>query len=183
VLRGLKDDPALCDVPVVMVTMLDERTRGLQAGAADYLVKPVDRERLLGVLRRQLGSGTHTVLVIDDDSAAREMVARMLRREGWSVVEAADGRAGLEMLEHCKPSIVLLDLLMPGVDGFEFLDRLDAAAPVPIVVLTAKDLTNSDVRRLSGRVRAVLQKASLRREDLLQEVRRHMSPAGTAADL
>jgi CheY-like chemotaxis protein len=176
VLRGLKSDPALSQIPVVMVTMVDERSLALELGAAGYLVKPVERERLLDVLRRQLGGGRDSVLIVDDDAATREMLARLLRREGWSVLEAADGRAGLELVARCQPALVLLDLLMPDVDGFEFLERLNAA-PVPIVVLTAKDLTTSEVRRLQGRVRAIMQKASLRREDLLQEVRRHLNAA------
>ncbi len=182
VLRGLKADPELCDVPVVMVTMVDERARALQLGAAEYLVKPVERERLLGVLRRQLAGGTGSVLVIEDDGPTRDMLSRMLRRDGWSVLEAADGRSGLELVTRCRPALVLLDLLMPDVDGFEFLERLDATAPVPVVVLTAKDLTKADVSRLKPRVRAILQKASLRREDLLQEVRRHVSATSGVVD-
>ena len=174
VLRGLKADRELRDVPVVMVTMVNERAQGMQLGAAEYLVKPVERERLLSVLRKQLAqeTGAGTVLVVDDDPFTRDLLGRMLRHDGWSVLEASNGRAGLEMIKQHRPALVLLDLIMPDVDGFELLEQLDENTHTPVVVLTAKDLTRAETRRLKGRVRTILKKASLRRDDLLQEVRR-----------
>jgi signal transduction histidine kinase/CheY-like chemotaxis protein len=182
VLSGLKGDAELRDVPVVMITMIDERARGLQAGASDYLVKPVGRERLLNVLRRQLAGGTGSVLVIDDDANDRELLGRMLRHDGWTVLEATNGRAGLELVERHQPTLVVLDLLMPEMDGFEFLEQLDTEPHVPVVVLTAKDLSRADVRRLKGRTRTILKKASLKREDFLGEVRRQLGVTAVATD-
>jgi CheY-like chemotaxis protein len=98
------------------------------------------------------------------------------------VIEAADGQSGLYLYTTCRPALVLLDLLMPGLNGFEFLDQLGSDAPVPVIVVTAKDLTSSDVSRLQGRVRAVLQKAGLRREELVAEVRRQLSAAPATSD-
>jgi GAF domain-containing protein/DNA-binding response OmpR family regulator/anti-sigma regulatory factor (Ser/Thr protein kinase) len=172
VLAALKADAALADVPVVMLTMLDDRNLGYALGAADYLTKPIDRERLVAVLgryRRDL-----PILVVDDDADFRALARRMLEREGYAVVEADNGRVALDRLRDATPGVILLDLMMPEMDGFEFADavRADAAwRSVPIVVITAKDLSPADHERLNGSVARVLQKGALSRETLLGEVR------------
>ena len=172
VLAALKADAALAEIPVVMLTMLDDRNLGYALGAADYLTKPIDRERLVTVLeryRRDL-----PVLVVDDDPDFRDLARRMLEREGYTVVEAENGRAALDRLRDTVPGVVLLDLMMPEMDGFDFVAavRADAAwRSVPIVVITAKDLSPEDHERLNGYVARVLQKGALSRETLLGEVR------------
>jgi GAF domain-containing protein/DNA-binding response OmpR family regulator/anti-sigma regulatory factor (Ser/Thr protein kinase) len=172
VLAALKADGALADIPVVMLTMLDDRNLGYALGAADYLTKPIDRERLVAVLgryRRDL-----PVLVVDDDADFRDLARRMLEREGYTVVEAVNGRAALDRLRDTIPGVILLDLMMPEMDGFDFVAavRADAAwRSVPIVVITAKDLPPEDHERLNGSVARVLQKGALSRETLLGEVR------------
>ena len=172
VLAALKADAALAEIPVVMLTMLDDRNLGYALGAADYLTKPIDRERLVAVLeryRRDL-----PVLVVDDDPDFRDLARRMLEREGYTVVEAENGRAALDRLRDTVPGVVLLDLMMPEMDGFDFVAavRADAAwRAVPIVVITAKDLSPEDHERLNGYVARVLQKGALSRETLLGEVR------------
>ena len=172
VLAALKADAALAEIPVVMLTMLDDRNLGYALGAADYLTKPIDRERLVAVLeryRRDL-----PVLVVDDDPDFRDLARRMLEREGYTVVEAENGRAALDRLRDTVPGVVLLDLMMPEMDGFDFVAavRADAAwRAVPIVVITAKDLSPEDHERLNGYVARVLQKGALSREALLGEVR------------
>jgi GAF domain-containing protein/CheY-like chemotaxis protein len=172
VLAALKADPGLADIPVVMLTMLDDRNLGYALGAADYLTKPIDRERLVAVLgryRRDL-----PVLVVDDDADFRDLARRMLEREGYAVIEADNGRAALDRLRDATPGVILLDLMMPEMDGFDFVAAVRANAAwrsLPIVVITAKDLSPEDHERLNGYVARVLQKGALSRETLLGEVR------------
>ena len=172
VLAALKADAALADIPVVMLTMLDDRNLGYALGAADYLTKPIDRDRLVTVLeryRRDL-----PVLVVDDDADFRDLARRTLEREGYTVIEAENGRAALDRLRDAVPGVVLLDLMMPEMDGFDFVAavRADPAwRSLPIVVITAKDLSSEDHERLNGYVARVLQKGALSRETLLTEVR------------
>ena len=175
VLQALKADPALAPIPVVMLTILDEQNRGYALGAADYLTKPIQRDRLRALLARHRGhaAGRH-VLIVDDDPEARRWLARSLAAEGWQTSEAGDGRAALERVRERRPDLILLDLLMPEMDGFEFLTRLqaDGLAPgVPVVVVTAADLTEDDHRRLNGAVEKVLLKQAHSRDELLQTLR------------
>jgi two-component system, NtrC family, sensor kinase len=172
VLTALKADAALADIPVVMLTMLDDKNLGYALGAADYLTKPIDRERLVAVLDRYHRS--LPVLVVDDDPDFRELARRILEREGYTVIEAANGRVALDRVRASAPGVVLLDLMMPEMDGFDFVEavRADAAwRSLPIVVITAKDLSSEDHERLNGYVARVLQKGALSRETLLGEVR------------
>ncbi|MDX1531511.1 MAG: response regulator, partial [Rhodothermales bacterium] len=178
-LARLKADPATAEIPVVIVTVLDDARLGYVLGAVDYVPKPVDRARLLRVLHRALGPRTdgaeRPVLVVDDDPATAEVVRRALEWEGYPVVAATDGRKGLDAVAEACPALVILDLVMPEVDGFAFLEALRAlpgGAAVPVVILTAHDLTEADHRRLGGRVERVLKKGGARSADLLAEVRR-----------
>jgi GAF domain-containing protein/CheY-like chemotaxis protein len=172
VLSALKADRTVADIPVVMLTIVDDKNLGYALGAADYLTKPIDRERLVAVLgkyRRDL-----PVLVVDDDAEVRRLLRRMLEPAGYAVVEAENGRAALERLREIPPSVILLDLMMPEMDGFEFvaeLRRHEAWRGVPIVVITAKDLTREDNERLNGYVQKILQKGAHGRDELLAEVR------------
>jgi CheY-like chemotaxis protein len=180
ILSALKADPDTADIPVVMLTIVDDRGRGYALGASDYLTKPIDWPRLSAILRRFLPAERPDgplppVLVVDDDPACREMVRRFLEKEGWPVAEAADGEAGLQAVADDPPVLVLLDLMMPGMDGFGFLDefpkRFPGARP-PVVVLTAKELTADDFDRLNGRVAKILAKGDLARlDDLVGLVR------------
>jgi CheY-like chemotaxis protein len=176
VLAALKNDAALADIPVVMLTMMDEKSLGYALGATDYLTKPVERDRLTRVLRRiRACGGVGPVLVVEDDPITREMLRRTLEREGWDVVEAENGRIGLDRVAECKPALIILDLMMPEVDGFAFLDALRRTHPnnmPPTVVLTAKELTADDQRRLRGHVENVLKKGDYSLDTLLREVRR-----------
>lgn len=174
VLAALKGDPALAAIPVVMVTMLHEDEMGYAFGASDFLTKPVERERLAAVLNRYRNGPPGSILIVEDDGSTRDLMRRVLESDGWKVEEASDGREGLAALEHGVPSAVLLDLLMPKMDGFEFVDALrrnDAWRSIPIVILTAKDLDDEDRRRLNGSVQRILQKGRHSLEQLLAEVR------------
>jgi CheY-like chemotaxis protein len=176
VLGALKGDPLLADIPVVMLTMVDDRNLGFTLGAAEFLPKPIERERLLRVLRKcHNGAPPGHALVVEDEPAAREHVRRHLAEAGWEVTLAGNGREGLERIAERRPDLILLDLMMPIMDGFTFLEELRHRANgvrIPVVVVTAKDLTAEDRGRLTGRVFQVLHKGTLTRDGLLHEVQR-----------
>jgi len=173
VLAALKGDPSLADIPVILVTIVDEKQRGYTLGATDYLIKPVDRERLTAVLRSLCGRSAGRLLLVEDDDTARALIRPAVEREGWEVVEATNGRVALERLKEARPDAIILDLMMPEMDGFEFLAELRKRAEwrhIPVVVVTAKDLTEEDHRRLNGEVERILQKDAPTRDDMLREV-------------
>ena len=176
VLRALKGDPLTSSIPVVMVSMLDDRDIGHALGAADYLTKPFDREKLVQTLRRfRKGSSPRPVLIVDDDPAARAVVRRVLERDSWIVSEADNGRRALESVGRSVPDLIVLDLMMPEMDGFEFvteLRRSEAGRRIPVVVVTAKEITAEDHARLNGQVRRIFSKGSFSREELTAELRR-----------
>ena len=172
VLSALKADADVAGIPVVMLTIVDDRNLGYALGASDYLTKPIDRERLVTVLKQHRRD--RPVLVVDDDSGARALLRRMLESEGFEVVEAANGRMALDRLRDVSPSVVLLDLMMPEMDGFEFVAEFRRHEPwraIPIIVVTAKDLSHDDRERLNGYVQKILQKGTHGRDELLAEVR------------
>jgi signal transduction histidine kinase/DNA-binding response OmpR family regulator len=173
VLAALKGDLALADTPVILVTIVDERTKGYTLGATDYLVKPVDRDRLVAVLRSTCARAPGHLLVVEDDDATRAMIRQTLEREGWAVAQAENGRVALDRLAQARPDAIVLDLMMPEMDGFEFLAELRSRAEwctIPVLVVTAKDLTDDDRRRLNGGVERIIQKGAYTRAELLREV-------------
>jgi CheY-like chemotaxis protein len=172
VLTALKADPDVADIPVVMLTIVDDKNLGYALGASDYLTKPIDRERLVTVLKQHRRD--RPVLVVDDDLTLRQLLRRMLEPEGYAVVEAENGRVALERLRQVSPSVILLDLMMPEMDGFEFVAefrRHEAWRAIPIVVITARDLSREDHEQLNGYVQKILQKGAHGRDQLLAEVR------------
>jgi PAS domain S-box-containing protein len=175
VLSALKSDAALRDIPVIMVTMLDDPERGFALGAADYATKPVDRQRLSQILKKYTCPHPPCpVLMVEDDPATRVRTRKILEKEGWKVTDAENGRQALECMERELPSLILLDLMMPEMDGFEFADRVRQRPEwrlIPIVVVTAKDLSAEERRRLNRSVESILQKASGTREALLKQMR------------
>ncbi|MBW9064939.1 response regulator [Rhizobium herbae] len=181
VLQELKADPELATIPVVMLTMADERNRGFALGAADYMVKPVERDglrRLIAKFRPGARAAALHVLIIEDDEDARRQWRRILIAEGCDVSEAKNGRAALERLEQALPNLIILDLIMPEMDGFEFLAELRKRADfkaVPVVVATAAALSHEDLRRLNGGIERVIAKAAFSRNELLEELRKTVS--------
>jgi signal transduction histidine kinase/CheY-like chemotaxis protein len=175
VLSALKSDVALRDIPVIMVTMVDDPDRGFTLGAADYATKPIDRRRLAQILRKHTcDSPPCPVLLVEDDPSTRALTRKMLEKEGWRVSEAENGRDALQSMERERPRLILLDLMMPEMDGFEFAERVRRHSEwrsIPIVVLTAMDLTNDDRQRLNGYVESIIRKAGDSRESLLNQVR------------
>jgi signal transduction histidine kinase/DNA-binding response OmpR family regulator len=190
VLRELKADPELREIPVVLMTILGDREMGYALGAADYLIKPIDTEALLRVLGRfRTAEGRAEVIVVDDDPATRDVLRRTLAREGWTVVEAEDGYGALALLERPTPppAVILLDLMMPGMDGFQVLEairRREAWRDVPVVVVTAKDLTRDELVWLRTNAEEVFHKGSYHRRELIAVVHdliaRGVSIAGEA---
>ncbi len=177
VLTALKADPELALIPVIMLTIVDDKTLGYTLGASEYLTKPVDRERLCSVLQKYCtsdGSSLGRVLVVEDDGPTRELLRRLLERDGWVVGEAENGRVALESILETLPSVILLDLMMPEMDGFEFLHELrknDSWHAIPVIVITAKDLTANDRIRLNGSVMTILRKGTYTRSEILSELR------------
>lgn len=180
VLAALKADPELADIPVIVMSIIDDRNQGFTLGAADYLTKPVDYKRLSRILNRyRKPAATHTVfsgsvLVVEDDLTTRTMFRRMLEKEGWQVVEAENGKVALATIAKHLPDLVLLDLMMPEMDGFQFIAEVQQHPEwraLPIVVVTAMDLSPTDQLRLNGYVEQILQKGSYHRDDLLREVK------------
>ena len=183
VLKALKADPQLSNIPVVMLTILDEKNKGYALGAADYVTKPIDRERFQTVLARYRGpKPERRVLVVEDDADIRAWLSLTLRDNGWMVSVAENGRAALAALADAVPDLVLLDLMMPEMDGFEFLEELhrtEAGRRIPVVVITAADLGPADHERLNGSVLKVLQKSAHSREELLAELHDLVAPLGS----
>jgi adenylate cyclase len=172
VLAAIKGDPELADLPVVLMTIVDEKNRGYALGASDYLVKPVDRERLVSVLHALCNSGPGRLLMVDDDDIGRRQMRTALEQRGWTVSEATDGRDALTRLNEARPDAIILDLMMPEMDGFEFLEEIRRKAEwrdIPVVVVTAKELTAEDRDRLNVGVERIIQKTD--RDEMLREVR------------
>jgi CheY-like chemotaxis protein len=148
---------------------------GRVLGAADFLQKPIERERLASLVRKYRGAAPFPALIVEDDASARDVLRRTLEQDGWSVREATNGREGLARLADGIPDVILLDLMMPEMDGFEFVDELrgnQAWSRIPVVVVTARDLSPEERGRLEGRVRKVLQKGALSRDELAREIRK-----------
>jgi PAS domain S-box-containing protein len=181
VLSTLKATPETAAIPVVMTTMVDDRNLGFALGACAHLTKPIDRAQLAQVIAQHAAAGAGSdVLVIEDDAATRSLIRRAAEQSGWTVREASDGRDGLDRIRDAVPSLILLDLMMPGMDGFQFLDILrddGAWRRIPVVVITARELSADDHRRLNGGVQHIVQKGD-GNGDFLAEVRAWVAGAG-----
>jgi PAS domain S-box-containing protein len=178
VLHALKTDPRTREIPVILVSVVDQKHLGFRLGAADYVVKPFDREALIGTVAR-VAPDCRRILVVDDDPNVPELVQQLLEGERYAVDWAPDGAAGLERIAQAPPSVILLDLLMPRMDGLAFLDALQHNAgykDIPVIVLTGKSLSSVDRRMLQERVRGLIEKHGFDREELIREIRR-ASPA------
>ena len=184
VLAALKGDPDLKDTPVVMMTMVSDQDMGYMLGAADYLQKPIDRDQLAGTLAKYKPAPGGRVLVVDDDPATREVLRRALVKDGWEVDEAENGRQALDRVTAGAPALVLLDLLMPEMTGFEFVRELRKNPDwggIPVVVLSSKDLTPDERQMLSGTVERIMQKGAYSRDALLAEVHKVVTAYAPAA--
>jgi len=190
VLAALKSDTRTAQIPIIMVSMLDERERGLQMGADEYMLKPFGRDRLADLLHKHLRDRPRArLLVVEDDIEARERVCRSLSEQNWEVYAAGDGLEGLRLLREHRPDLILLDLLLPTMNGFEFIDEVrrdPESHSIPIVVMTGAELSAVDRQQLQGQVEKILQKGLYGRDELLREIRRavraHQSRMSFAAE-
>jgi signal transduction histidine kinase/CheY-like chemotaxis protein len=175
VLQAIRADPDLKGTAVVVISMLDEKPLGLALGADDYLTKPLRREQLVACIQRLVPVRDGYILVVEDDEGLRELLQRTLIDEGWSVRVASTGPQALEMVEKSRPGLILLDLRIPELDGFEVLQRIRSRPEfvrVPVAVMTALELARDDWERLGGRVEQVIQKGMYSRNRLMREIRR-----------
>jgi CheY-like chemotaxis protein len=161
-----------------VVTVVDEPKIGLSLGAAEYLVKPVDKDVLLAAVRRYIGPGSSDpaeVLVVDDEAGTRELLKEMLESEGYIPELAANGKEALESLARISASAMVLDLIMPEMDGFELLMRMKedpGLSNIPVLVLTAKDLTEKEIQMLRHDTIGLFQKGEEWKMKLLADLRR-----------
>ena len=190
-LPELKADPATAGLPVIVVTQVDDRQKTLSLGADDFLRKPPERRALVTALLRGLGRAAHRrALIVDDGETSRYLLRKLVAELGWAVVEAAGGVAGLEMARSERPDVILLDLMMPDLDGFEVLSRLKASeetSRIPVVIITSKVLEEGEEQRLREAGAGLLSK-SLPRVEALEQIGRLLlatmlptSPSGPAA--
>ncbi len=179
VLTRLKHDEATSSIPVIVISVVDNPELGIALGAVDYFVKPVPAKELIGRLRRfKFGAndrgGKTQVLVVDDERANREWLKEVLEPAGFGVISAGGGRQAIELARARHPDLVLLDLMMPEVSGFDVVEALRSdktTSRTPIMVLTAKDLTEADKRQLNGRVSSILQRGTTGASDLVSMLR------------
>jgi CheY-like chemotaxis protein len=189
-LSRLKRNPETREIPIIVVSITDERGKGFALGAADYLVKPVQREELVAAIKRfsistKLNSEAVKVLAIDDDPMALELIAGILGSEGYRVIKASTGIEGIALAKTELPELIILDLLMPEFDGFAVLDKIagdEVIKEIPILILTNKDLTAEEKKQLIGRISFLAQKQAFSRRSLVDLVHRLVvSPPGGAA--
>jgi signal transduction histidine kinase/DNA-binding response OmpR family regulator len=170
----LKNNPKLANIPVVMSSIIEDRHLAQTLGAADYLVKPVEKQRLVNVLDKHIGRDEQgCILVVEDDEASREMMCRMLVQEGWTVQSAANGLKAIDCIQAEQPLIILLDLMMPEMDGFEVIKTVSQNPnwhKIPIIVVTAMDLNTVEHGLLTAQVTNIFQKGKYNKQQLITEV-------------
>jgi CheY-like chemotaxis protein len=175
VLRKLKDDPELTHIPVIMASIVADKDMGYTMGAVESLTKPIDRKLLLDLVHQHVGGEGHQhVLVIEDDESVRSLLHRVMDEAGFKVREAENGAIALELVAEKRPDLILLDLMMPVMDGFDFvlaLRQKEQNRSIPIIVITAKDLTEEDLHQLSGGVEHIVDKGAFTQDELLEQVR------------
>jgi CheY-like chemotaxis protein len=185
VLAALRQDAELAEIPVIMVTIVDEHRRGVALGAAGYLTKPIDRERLHRLVGRYRSAARPTrILLVEDDAIQRDRVRGWLEGQQWIVQEAANGREALARLQEEKPDLILLDLMMPEMDGFAVVAALQKEPgwrDIPVVVITSLDLDAGDRERLNSGVQSVLVKDTFRPTELVDRIRRLVQQRGEAS--
>ncbi len=175
VLNELKNDEFLCDIPVVLITVMADRNMGYALGAVDYITKPFDKDAVVQTVRRaHLGDDAIELLVVDDSESARALLKRTLGRIGYSMLEAEDGKQALKLVQSSRPAAILLDIMMPEMNGFEFLEQLRAdksTADIPVIIVSAKDFDPEEMQQLNASALEIFQKGAYERQKLVETVR------------
>ncbi|MEO6788808.1 MAG: response regulator [Chthoniobacteraceae bacterium] len=185
VVRELKADPQLTRIPIIVVSITANEHRGKILGAVDVIEKPLVREDLMAALRRNLAGGKSKILVVDDDPDARRLMTTILEGEGIHAETAANGREALEVLDRFSPNLVFLDLMMPEMDGVQFLEHIRAdprRCHLPVVIITAKSLSPDEIRHLQSDTRGIIGKAANLKEDLKAMLQRVLQREASAAE-
>jgi signal transduction histidine kinase/DNA-binding response OmpR family regulator len=177
VLRAIKSDPQIADIPVLVITVVEDRQRAFSLGATDYLAKPVRLEDLRVLLNR-LTSGrvlqATKVLIVEDDPEMVLLLQAMLPAQQYAVLSAYDSREGLALAREEHPDVILLDLMLPGMNGFEVVEKLRADAEtenIPVIVLTAKDVTAEERSLLDNHIQGLMNKTALSPQSLAAQIR------------
>ncbi len=176
-LKEIKSDPELCEIPVILVTIVPDRDMGLAFGAVEHLTKPISAEQLVSTLNRIARNNPRDVLIVDDDASTRTLFRRILVREGWRVHEASDGQRALTQLQTRRPTLMLLDIMMPEQDGFDVLRALRGQsdlADLPVIVITSKDLSRQELDWLKAHASDVIRKGADGRAELIAALQRHL---------
>jgi signal transduction histidine kinase/DNA-binding response OmpR family regulator len=176
VLTTLKTDPDVAHIPVIISSVVDNQNLGFSLGAADYLIKPIQKDQLFRVMDKyRKKEHIKKILLIDDEADNRDMIFRLLKPEGYQITAAENGQIALATLSREMPDLILLDLIMPEMDGFTFLEHIkqrDIWRNIPVIVLTAKDLTPEDRARLQGSVTRIFERRTS--TNLLGELHKHI---------
>ena len=175
VLAALRGDPELADIPTIMATIVDEQRHGMTLGAIGYLTKPIDRDKLVDLISKYRAPFRPTrILVVEDDAMQRERIRSWLEPQNWSLIEADNGRVAIDRLGESVPDIILLDLMMPEMDGFELVAEMQkhpAWSKIPVIVVTARELTAEDHARLNSGIEVVLRKEPFNPTTLIESIR------------
>ena len=180
VLHALKSDPLTAKIPVILLTIVDKKALGFHLGASAYLLKPLDPVAVRDALNRVIKDDPRQkhILVVDDDPTVADMLRQLLPESAFRLESASDGAAGLELIEAHRPDVVLLDLLMPRLDGFGVIERLRAnpeTRDLPIIVISVKELTNEEAGKLKESVAFVMKKQGFDGEKLVQEINKALN--------
>ena len=183
VLRTLKADPEVSNIPVIMASILDEKNKGFSLGASDFVSKPIEKESLLNSIENLIGKSENLkICLIEDDENLRFTIKELLQKQGNSVIEAKNGKVGIELLkkEENLPDLILLDLMMPEMNGFEFLNQIKGTKlkSIPVLVLTGADLQDEDIKFLKGETEKVIQKTDDTVSSIAEEINKVMQTAG-----
>ena len=175
VLAALRGDPELADIPTIIATIVDEQRHGMTLGAVGYLTKPIDRDKLVDLISKYRAPlGPTRILVVEDDAMQRARIRSWLEPQNWSLIEADNGRVAIDRLGESVPDIILLDLMMPEMDGFDLVAEMQkhpAWSKIPVIVVTARELTAEDHARLNSGIEVVLRKEPFNPTTLIESIR------------
>ncbi len=178
-LQIIKAKPEISDIPVVIMSVMDEKELAFSLGAVDYFIKPIDRQRFKKRIAELSLDDTGKVLLVDDNPADVRLMASILESANISTLSTYSGKEGIQAAKDNQPSMIVLDIMMPDMNGFEVINRLRAdkrTRDIPIVILTMKELTKEEFATLRQHTKSILKKATFNRKDLLSEIKKVTAP-------